>query len=318
MDGRRGRLDLGGGSYGPIRSGGARRKRSPRSRNWCFTDYEQLEYDDIIEDETIDRRYIIAGLETCKDGVTKHIQGFIQFGKQISMTTCKKRLRSETIHVESMRGTCEEASDYCKKEGTFICTGNFIAMGHRSELDDIRVGIIEGKTELQVADMDFHLYCRNYRAFARYKFLYQQKESLIWRGNFPVIVLCGPPRCGKTRLARKYGHYILGGYQMSWWDGYDGQLCIILDDFASDVAIQHMLRVLDGNQLRLECKGHHAWALWRAVVITTNLFYDDLYSQAPLEHRAAFHARVTRVINCFEGDPPMPDSLPELEFLLEE
>lgn len=191
-------------------------------------------------------------------------------------------------------------------------------MGQRADIDSIRVSITEGATDLSIADSNFPLWCNYGRRFTEYRFLYLQQQSLKWRGAFPVIVLEGRTRCGKTRLARKYGTFILGGYQLSWWNGYEGQRCLIIDDFAGDkdVHIQHLLRILDGNQLRLEMKGAHTWALWNAVIITTNLRFSDLYSQAPAEHLAALNERITRVISCFEGDPPLPDAIEELSFLL--
>ncbi len=220
------------------------------------------------------------------------------------------------MHLEIMRGSVEEASDYCRKDGSFSIFGQFISMGQRVDLDSIRISITEGVSDLAIAESNFPQWCRNYRAFRDYRFAHLQHRSLQWRGAFPVVVLEGSTRCGKTRLARKYGDFILGGYQMKWWDGYHGQPCIIIDDFAADCPIQHFLRILDGQQLRLQTKGSHTWAFWRAVIITTNLNFMSLYGQAPAEHLAALHARITRRISCFEGDEPLPESIEELEFLL--
>ncbi len=295
------------------RAGG--RGASRRARNWCFTDFSQLDFKQQFADSETRIRYLVVGLELCPESGRRHAQGFVQFTDCVSMSTVKRRLASPSIHLECMRGSVEQASDYCRKDGDFSVFGQFISMGDRMDLDSVRVAITEGVSDLKLAESDFPQWCRNYRAFRDYRFLHLQESSLEWRGAFPVIVLEGVTRCGKTRLARKYGDYILGGYQMKWWDGYHGQACVIIDDFAQDCPIQHFLRILDGHQLRLQTKGSHTWAFWRAVIITTNLPFMSMYQDAPAEHVAALHARITRRISCFEGDVPLPDVIEELEFL---
>lgn len=94
---------------------------------------------------------------------------------------------------------------------------------------------------------------------------------------------------------------------MAWWDGYFGDRCIIIDDFADDIPIQQMLRVLDGWQLRLPVKGSFTYARWDRVIITSNV--DELYSQAPQEHQLAFRARITKVITAWGDAEVMPDAI---------
>lgn len=56
-----------------------------------------------------------------------------------------------------------------------------------------------------------------------------------------------------------------------WFDGYEGQRVLILDDFDADVcSISFLKNLLDKYKLRLQVKGGHTWACWSTVVITSN------------------------------------------------
>jgi len=88
-------------------------------KNICFTSFntdinwEQL---DIVKMDTKQQiKYIIYQGELCKDG-KKHIQGFLQFHKKKRMSVIKKLLNDNTLHIEPMRGTPEQARLYCTNE----------------------------------------------------------------------------------------------------------------------------------------------------------------------------------------------------------
>lgn len=74
-----------------------------------------------------------------------------------------------------------------------------------------------------------------------------------------------------------------------WFDGYQGQHTLILDDFSGDYcAFRYLLRLLDKYKLKVEIKGGFAWAVWTTVVITSNIhpvgWYHDT-DTSPLQRR---------------------------------
>lgn len=95
-----------------------------------------------------------------------------------------------------------------------------------------------------------------------------------------VIVLYGDTACGKTYAAiniwGKDGDYfkldctgVKGG--SLWFDGYEGQRTLIIDDFDDNVCSVGFLKtLLDKYKLRIPVKGTHSWACWTTVVITSN------------------------------------------------
>lgn len=88
-------------------------------KNVCITSFNMDIKWDEFSVEKIDTKnkikYMIIQGEHCKDG-KKHIQGFIQFHTKIRMDTIKKLLGDKTLHIEPMRGTPEQARNYCTDE----------------------------------------------------------------------------------------------------------------------------------------------------------------------------------------------------------
>jgi hypothetical protein len=133
-----------------------------RVKNWCFTAFNNLEqYEDINNiiqrDKKQTIKYIIYQGEYTKDN-KKHIQGFIQFTTQKEMTFVKKLLNDNTAHLEVMRGSPEQASNYCKKtekdgekQGIYLehkIYGELdtTTSGTRTDLIALKNRLIEGET----------------------------------------------------------------------------------------------------------------------------------------------------------------------------
>lgn len=79
--------------------------------NWTSDDEAQLES---IKDQV---RYLVYGYETGAAG-THHLQGYIAFHGPLTMDAAKEHVGARA-HLEQKRGTHEQASSYCKKEGLF-------------------------------------------------------------------------------------------------------------------------------------------------------------------------------------------------------
>lgn len=106
-------------------------------------------------------------------------------------------------------------------------------------------------------------------------------------GHLRVIVSYGETGTGKTFsainfVARDQAYYKLSAPSLKggklWFDGYEGQKVLIMDDWDGQCcSAATMKNLLDVYKLQVEIKGGTAWACWHTVVITSNLHPRDWY-----------------------------------------
>jgi len=89
-------------------------------RGFCFTINNYIEQDLRRLDQRTDYKYLILGLETGASG-TPHIQGYVHWKHQKRVSTVRKIIGG---HVETRKGTIQQAIDYCKKDGKFLEFGD--------------------------------------------------------------------------------------------------------------------------------------------------------------------------------------------------
>ncbi len=230
-----------------------------RSRNYCFTDFELLNIETIYNNNLKDIRYICRGIEICPKTKRTHQQGWVQFNTPKGFARCKKLLGSDTIHIESCMGSTYSNEKYCKKDNKFIKFGKFITQGHRTDLDQIKTEIEQNVGMRKIASKHFKNFCRYYSAFYKYRQLHLKDATSPFR-KVKVVLICGPTGSGKTRYAMKKKPFKIQGDNLQWWDGYEGEETILIDEYNNDVPITKMLSYLDGYQLRLPIKGGFTYA----------------------------------------------------------
>ncbi len=264
-----------------------------QSKNWCFTDFELLEWDKIYSrhDEIT---YICWGKETCPKTKKDHIQGWIQFDKKKRMTGVKKVCRSKKIHIESCRGSEQENNKYCQKDNKYATLGEFTTQGQRTDLEQLKKIIDEGGTLETIANENFHAFIKYNRGFQEYKKIIDKKLRADFR-KVKVIHIHGKTGTGKTKKAMSYENvYKIQGDDMKWWDGYDGEKTIVIDEYDNQINCTKLLGILDGYRLRLEIKGSYTYANWDTVIITSN--YEELHENAKKMHRDALKRRISETI----------------------
>ena len=131
----------------------AKRKNVGRT-NWCFTSYQ-------IQDIkfTPDMKYLVYQTEKCPDTGRLHVQGFVQFAKRHKLNAVKELLHDQSVHLEVMKGTPQEASDYCQKAdsrhpGPAACNGEMVTAGQRTDIQGLKRKILEGSKWVDLASND--------------------------------------------------------------------------------------------------------------------------------------------------------------------
>lgn len=109
-----------------------------------------------------------------------------------------------------------------------------------------------------------------------------------------VKVFWGPTGTGKSHKA--WAEAGLDAYPKApttkFWDGYQGQENVVIDEFFGQIEISHMLRWLDRYPVTIETKGSGTVLKATKIWITSNINPRDWYPQASAEQQAALRRRL--------------------------
>lgn len=260
--------------------------KSPRYRSICYTLFNESvdEHERKIKEKIGDGSFVYAVFqeEKCPDTARLHLQGFICFNGQWSLSKIKQYFGTG-IHVERTRGSHKQASDYCKKSDTRESGpyeyGVLPKQGKRSDLDEIRERIEGGTSELEIAQDHFSRWCMYRRSFEAYRTLLSVRRT----EKTKLFIFWGAAGTGKTRTVyEQLGYdevYDLprpnGG--SVWFDGFIGQRCLLIDDFYGWIPLHLLLKLADRYPLRLPRKGGFVEFNAKILVITSNQFWEDWY-----------------------------------------
>ena len=257
-------------------------------RNVAFTVHRSKNPDWKPEDiDNQECKYIVGQWEECPKTKAIHFQGYAQLKKKCtSIKKMKKILASKSVHVEAARGTAEENDEYCTKSRTAIAGTLYrhgeielTTKGKRNDLDAIQKQLDKGVKPDTIAVEHFGAWCRNYRAIDRYAQIVLKKSIPDFR-KITVQCLWGEAGVGKSREAiersnTKYGpnewyEPVINKDGQMWFSNYEGQKCLIINEFYGQVKFSQMLKILDGYKLEIEKKGGSCWAAWETIIITSN------------------------------------------------
>lgn len=254
------------------------------SRGWCFTDFEKDgEYwywlgknavGVVLAPKPIptDIRYIIWSREKCPDTGRIHSQGYIELNSPMRMAGVKKLFKNDKIHLERRFGKREEARDYCLKEDTHVDGPYEIGdwekggQGARSDLIDLKRYIDTGKSERDVVDDFPEMYIKYSTGIRR---VLEKKQT---RRNWKTFVTVYYGKTGHGKSETAWEHFPDAYPKMAtnkWWDGYDGDERVIIDDFRGAFEWEYLLTLLDKYPMLVETKGGTKQFLAKNIIITS-------------------------------------------------
>lgn len=263
-------------------------------KNWCFTlnNYTEEEFEKFLN---YDCKYIIIGKEVGLTG-TPHLQGYVVFNATKRPSGVKKV--DPKAHWELAKGTSSQNREYCSKDGNHTERG-VIPMtskeqGAKSKLNWSLVikAAKEGTAE--------ELYPREF-------LMYNSTITKLFRPVLEAIpVYCGlwyvgPPGTGKSRTARENFPGAYDKLLNKWWDGYDGEESVLIDDIgmSNELMGTFLKRYCDHYPFRAEFKGGSKVIRPKNIIVTSNytietIWPHDLQLQAALQRRfkvVNFHAQ---------------------------
>lgn len=286
-------------------------------RNFCFTlnNYTEAEYNNIFNNEWI--QYIIIGKEIGESG-TPHLQGYIELKTRKSLKQLRDEI-SKRWHIEPRRGNQNQAIYYCmkgsqshtewkkmgvkgpnfKKDADYKERGDKKEPGKRSDLVGLKIKVLEGKSLQKIVEEDVE----NYQQL---KFVEGLQKYCAVSHEFnkkEVIWLYGDTGTGKTKRAMTEcpsgeTFHALNG---KWFDGYQGQKFVIIDELrAKNFPYDMLLKLLDGYQLRVEVKG--STVVWKPEVVYITTCYDPQRTYSgTLEHHGSIDQllrRISKLYHC--------------------
>lgn len=152
--------------------------------------------------------------------------------------------------------------------------------GKRNDLLALKEVIDSGATMREISQQQFPNFVRYHRSILVYKAINAPERDWI----MDVQVFWGPTGSGKSRRARIENP---GAYWKSknagsaqYWDNYQGQDTIVVDEFYGWLSWDFMLRFLDSTPLQLDVKHGGVAMSAKKIVFTSNDHPSEWYSNA--------------------------------------
>jgi len=253
-----------------------------KARAFCFT-LNNPSITDETNIEALDYNYLVYGREIAPTTGTAHLQGYIQFKNPRGVKAIGGLFK---WHVEPAKGDSKVNYDYCTKSGNYVEKGarpktkkEAAILGGEEEKKIWGEIILQSKLGTLEAENP-KIYFTHYRTAEALRVKHQQTVPVPTLDKPAGTFYIGPTGCGKSRTAREEnpGAYIKNCNK--WWDGYNGQECVIMDDLDPLVAkaLSHHIKIwLDHYPFTAEIKGGSIFIRPKRIIITTQYSLDKLF-----------------------------------------
>lgn len=285
-----------------------------QSRYWSITSWAE----DPPAFDQEEMQYLCYQQELTSDG-RPHWQGFLilpRYGQRMSRV---KQMMGPGVHVEpkTEKTTKHQMREYTRKAesavpGTWLEFGDFevpvgppgsSAPADASDYSQAVRMIMDGAKMSAVAEAFPKVYTRHQSGFKALQF-----QAML--GGKPedveknVLVFWGETRTGKTFAAKKYvdehhagnTYWLKSSKQALWFDGYERDTCIVIDDFEGNMSIDNFLHLTDryAGRHTWQVKGGHTRLYHNTIVITSNSSPQTWFREEKSAKVQAMLARITK------------------------
>jgi len=241
-------------------------------------------------------KYLIQGRETAPSTGKVHWQGFVIYKSARTLSAVIKEYKG--IHFEVCQGSPAQNMEYCKKEGQWEEWGEPPKVqGERTDLKSIGDMLKEGASDREMLEENPGAWLHCYRGVkeAR-KVLF---PVAVRRWEMDVRIYWGNSGCGKTRKVWDEFEDVYVKPVGKWWDGYDGQDVVLVDDFdpsnCFDIQFDFYLKLLDRYPMKVEVKGGFEEFRSKTIIFTSN--FDPKTWFYTKSNRGAFFRRVKTIVH---------------------
>lgn len=241
-----------------------------KSTRWCFT-LNNYNDDEVVIIRALQVKivYLVFGYEVAPETGTPHLQGFVIFKSQQRFAAVRKIL--PRAHWEITQRTSIAAANYCKEDGKFeefgvlpMSAGEAGGAAEKDRWELARKRAREGNLDEVPSD----IYIKYYRTLKEIAKDHMVKPEDA--GDVTGVWLYGEPGVGKSRAVTEVFPAAYKKMQNKWWDGYQNEEVVWLDDYDSK-ELGHLLKIwADRYSFLAETKGGAIHIRPKLFVITSN------------------------------------------------
>lgn len=226
-----------------------------RSRKWVFfinnwTDSDLIDVKRLFKN----CEYAVIGKEHAPTTKTPHLQCYGRWKNAVAFETLKKRL--PTASFMEGKGDDFDNQTYSSKENLIFEVGSPVKeeQGRRTDIKTIADKIRSKQISYEELMFDYpDMFLRYSRSFEKmFNAVLTPRDK-----NKPPEVhwRWGKAGVGKTRFVEEKHPSIYQKDNTLWWDGYNQQEAIIIDDFDNSIPYRTLLRILDRYAYQGQIKG---------------------------------------------------------------
>lgn len=211
-------------------------------------------------------------------------------------------------------GSHQECIKYVSKEDTRIAGPWKVGAWSDSKVDRVKPAqesnaktlaevkelIDNGATDAQLWQSHFSIMSRAHKSFNAYRSSLKVNQR---KTTTKVLVMYGPSGTGKSHTAETIGQANGGAYWLrkpadggiDWWDNYNGEPVVIIDEFYGWLPFDTLLRLCDKYPYLVNTKGSFVPFVAKLIIITSNKPPREWYSEEKIDAVmwAAFVRRIS-------------------------
>lgn len=261
-----------------------------RSRGWTFTNFDGRLPDN--HEVWKDCVYGIQGKELCPETGREHWQSYVYYKNAKQFNSIRRIL--DGIHVEKANGSPLQNFEYCSKDGDFVEYGDRpVGQGARSDLRVVSEEVLAGRSIREIALDHGAVFIKFHKGIRALQDIAQLTKR-DWAMD--ARIYWGAPGTGKTSSVYQEfsSEEIYSKPSGKWWDGYEGERVVLIDDVVpGEEDWQMTLKLLDRYPMKVEVKGGFREFVSRVVIITSNF---DPKVWFPGKDFSALERRLTSIV----------------------
>jgi len=244
--------------------------------------------------------YMVYQMEVAPTTGQQHWQGCVKFKQMRTMNKAKELIGYKPGGDSPFMEICRDwnaSKEYCQKDDTRSpgtsshVHGQDVGQGQRTDLEAVNQMITAGASIRDIAVAQPLTYMRYHRGIQELRLALQQPPAMERK----AVLIIGATGVGKTRFVMDNFRDVYTVFDMRspWFDGYDGQTNVLLDECGTGMMHYNILKQLtDRYPFRVPRKGGSAPWMAKNIFLTSNEPMRCWYPNLAAVHLDALERRI--------------------------